>query len=120
MKFQRLIMREFVEVLVDFRINLEEINVIAEIGAQDGLDSIELLKCFPHAYSYSIDGLKENYDRYLKNLENIHCFHAVISDFDGDIDFFENHTQGLHSIYPSNWSPVKKNIHLIVIGLILS
>ena len=101
-------MDKFVEVLVDYGINKDKIRVIADIGAEDGSDSVALMKFFPHASFFLIEGLKENYEGYLKNLNNVNSFHAVITDYDGEIDFNENQTQGLHSIYQSHWSPVKK------------
>lgn len=106
MSYQRLTMKKFLEELKNLRIDLNKINVIVDIGAEDGSDSIELSKEIPGAFCYAVEGLKENYDKYLKRLENknIKSFNAVILDYDGKIGFHEKNDSGVHGVFRSHWS----------------
>lgn len=110
MKYQRLTMKKFVRELKNLKINLDKIKVIAEIGAEDGADLIELAGHMPHALCYAIEGLKDNYDKHFEYLsrKNIKSYNVVISDYDGKIDFYEKEDPGVHGIFRSHWSPTIK------------
>ncbi|HAI98928.1 TPA: hypothetical protein DCL30_05375 [Candidatus Peribacteria bacterium] len=89
-------------------VNLERIRTIFDVGAMDGKDSMALKRLFPHAEVYAIDGLKENFDTYLAKRRNIHGFHAVIADHDGQTSFYKKNTQGLHGIYERRELPTEE------------
>lgn len=79
--------------------NDHEIETIVEIGALDGKDSQYFKKVFPHARVCAIEALPENFDRYLKKLEDIECFNALISNIDGPRNFYKKEVNGIHSIF---------------------
>lgn len=91
-------MKEYVDV-VKKHFSEEDINVIMEIGSLDGKDSLFFKSNFPNAKVYAIEGLKENYDSYMKDLPGITCINMIITDFDGRIDFYKKRTNGIHGIF---------------------
>ena len=52
----------------------DDIKVIMEVGALDAQDSIFFKKSFPDATVYALEGLPDNYEKYLNNLKNIDFF----------------------------------------------
>ena len=77
------------------------IKTIYDIGCMDGRDSYELHNLYPDAKVYGIEGLKENYDKYLSNNTNpnITFKNVVVCDYNGIIDFYEKTVNGIHGIY---------------------
>jgi len=108
MAYARLSMSDFLKILNRAQINLKHIEVIAEIGALDGSDSLELKKNVPHAFCYLIEGLKKNYETHLKDLKNVMTFNLVIANFNGTINYYEKEDQGIHGIFRSHWSKTKE------------
>lgn len=76
-----------------------DIKTIVEIGALDAQDSQYFKKIFPTAKVYAIEALPDNYDKYLKNLKDIACINAVVSNIDGEIAFYKKEINGIHSIF---------------------
>ena len=76
-----------------------DIKTIVEIGALDAQDSQYFKKVFPTAMVYAIEALPDNYDKYLKNLKDIVCINAVVSNVDSEITFYKKEINGIHSIY---------------------
>ncbi|MBI1938134.1 MAG: FkbM family methyltransferase [Ignavibacteriales bacterium] len=76
-----------------------EIKTVVEIGALDANDSQYFKKVFPSAEVYAIEALPDNYNKYLNGLNDIVCINAVISDRDGEVDFYKKKINGIHSIF---------------------
>lgn len=76
-----------------------DINTIVEIGSLDARDSLYFKKIFPNARVIAIEGLPENYEKYLKPLTNIETINAVISDINGEVIFYKKDVNGIHSIH---------------------
>ncbi len=75
------------------------IKTIVEIGALDANDSQYFKKVFPYADVYAIEALPDNYNKHLKDLKDVVCINAVVSDKDGEVDFFKKEVNGIHSIF---------------------
>lgn len=71
---------------------------IMEVGSLNGNDSLLYKTTYPNANVYCIEGLKDNFDQYLKNSTLIIPIHMVISDYDGLINFHKKNINGLHGI----------------------
>jgi len=72
---------------------------ILEIGSMDGVDAKEMKKIFPCSKVMAIEALPDNYNKYLKTLEEIETFNIIISDYDGISKFHKKNINGIHSIY---------------------
>jgi hypothetical protein len=90
-------MHDFVA-LTRTRIADAEIRTIMEIGSRDGVDAMFLKQEYPHANVYAIEGLPENYDRYMKHLAAITSFNVVITNYDGETDYHKKNLNGIHGI----------------------
>lgn len=99
MKYRRLTMRRLVDVLREHDVDLSVIKAIVDIGSMDGGDAVELQRLFPASQVYAIEGLRENYEKYLHHHPALRTFYAVIADHDGEVQFFEKDAQGVHSMY---------------------
>ncbi|MDD5026087.1 MAG: FkbM family methyltransferase [Candidatus Peribacteraceae bacterium] len=107
--YKRITMGKFASFLRDeTAIDLQSIRTIYDVGAMDGKDAMALKRLFPHAEVYAIEGLKENFDTYLAKRRNIHGFHAVIADHDGQTSFYKKNMQGLHGIYERRELPTEE------------
>lgn len=76
-----------------------QIETIVEIGALDANDSQYFKKVFPSANVYAIEALPDNYNKYLKDLKDVVGINAVVSDADGEVDFYKKKINGIHSIF---------------------
>lgn len=76
-----------------------DIKTIVEIGALDAQDSQYFKKVFPAATVYAIEALPDNHDKYLKDLKDIVCINAVVSNINGEVAFYKKEINGIHSIY---------------------
>lgn len=76
----------------------EEIKNIMEIGSLNGNDSLLFKSHYPEANVFCIEGLPDNYNKYLKDLTNITPINAVIADYDGVIQYYHKNINGIHGI----------------------
>ncbi len=76
-----------------------EINVIFEIGSLNARDALYLKSQYPNAAVYAIEGLEDNYNKYLKDLTDITCFNYVIFETEGDIDYHKKKLNGIHGVF---------------------
>lgn len=76
-----------------------EITFIMEIGALDGKDSLLFKEAFNKANIFCIEGLKENYDKYLVELTTINPINIVVTNYDGFIDYHKKDVNGIHGIF---------------------
>jgi len=77
----------------------EEIKYIVDAGSLDGGDAIFFKHKYPIANVYAIEGLPENFDKYLSNNTNITPVNAVIANYDGTITYYQKNINGIHGIY---------------------
>jgi FkbM family methyltransferase len=77
----------------------KEIRTIVEIGSLDAQDSQYFKKIFPEARVIAIEALPENFEKYLKPMNNIETINAVVSHIDGEVTFYKKEINGIHSIY---------------------
>jgi FkbM family methyltransferase len=78
---------------------IDKIKTIIEIGSLDGADSLALKKAFPAATVYTIEGLPDNFEQYLKNQTEIRAFNIVICNYIGMVDYHVKDINGLHGIF---------------------
>jgi FkbM family methyltransferase len=90
-------MSEYVN-LVESYLDVSDINVVFEIGSLDGNDSIFFKEQFPNADVYAIEGLTENYEKYMKGLTTITPINVVVADYDGNINYHKKEINGIHGI----------------------
>ncbi len=76
-----------------------DIRTIVEIGSLNGADSLFFKEQFPHARVVAIEGLGENFEKYMKQLEGIECVNATVADHNGETTFHVKDTNGIHSIF---------------------
>ena len=76
----------------------KEIKNIMEIGSLNGYDSQFFKTHYPEANVFCIEGLPDNYNHYLKDLTEITPINAVISDYDGVIQYHHKNVNGIHGI----------------------
>ena len=98
--------------LVNKYFKSDEIRNIMEVGSLDANDSLFFKKCFPNANVYAIEGLPDNYEKYMQNLKNIKCYNVVIANKDGDIDFYVKNINGIHGIYDRGQEYGNKKINV--------
>jgi len=79
--------------------NLDVVNCVVEIGSMDGFDSIFFKNQFPDAEVFTIEGLPDNYEKYLANKNEINTFCIVITDYCGTIDYYVKNINGIHGIF---------------------
>lgn len=70
-----------------------------EIGCLDAKDSIFIKSQFRNCKPYAIEGLQDNYEKYLKKLPYIQTFNIIINEYDGVTNFHQKDINGLHSIF---------------------
>ena len=90
-------MTEFIS-LVKKNFSELEIKNIIEIGSLDGKDSLRFKSEFPNSNVYCIEGLPDNFNKYLKDFVDVSPINTVVSDYDGQIVFHKKNTNGIHSI----------------------
>jgi len=76
-----------------------DIRTIVEIGSLNGADSLYFKERFPHARVVAIEGLAENFEKYMKQLEGIECVNATVADHNGETVFHVKNVNGIHSIF---------------------
>jgi FkbM family methyltransferase len=79
--------------------NLHNIEYIVEVGSLDGNDSLFFKEVFPSANVYAIEGLPDNYNKFLKNKTTIKTYNLVITDHIGETDYYIKNINGIHGIY---------------------
>jgi FkbM family methyltransferase len=90
-------MEEFMNYSKKF-FDYSDIKNIMEIGSLDGRDSLYFKEHYPNANVFCIEGLPNNYQTYLANLDTITPINIVIADYDGMITFHHKNINGLHGI----------------------
>jgi FkbM family methyltransferase len=90
-------MQQFVDITKKY-FKDDEIKNIMEIGSLHGKDSLFFKTCFPNSNVYCIEGLPDNYEKYLKNLSEIIPINIVVADYDGKIEYYKKNINGLHGI----------------------
>lgn len=88
----------FIEVIKNY-FNENEINIIMEVGGLDCYDSLYFKSIYPKAEVYCIEGLPDNYEKYIKNLTIIKHYNIIINDFDGKVNYHQKNINGIHSIF---------------------
>ena len=89
----------FVNSIVSKYFQNEDIIIFMEIGALDGADSVYFKEKYPNSSVYTIEGLKSNYDTYIKDLQGINGYNICIAGFDGNIKYHKKKINGIHGIY---------------------
>ena len=79
--------------------NESDIQTIVEIGALDAKDSQYFKEVFPQAKVYAVEALPDNFNNYMKDLKDITSINAVVSNIDGEVDFFKKRINGIHGIF---------------------
>jgi FkbM family methyltransferase len=90
--------KEYISLIND-RFNPNNIKNIMEIGSLDGKDSLFYKSEYPNANVYTIEGLYDNYEKYLKDNKDIIAINVVITDHDGTIDYHKKNVNGIHGIF---------------------
>ena len=90
--------KEFLS-MVENRFTDDQINNIMEIGALDGNDSSKYKERYPKANVYTIEGLTENYEKYLLGRVDIIPINIVVTDYDGVVDYHKKDVNGIHGIF---------------------
>jgi FkbM family methyltransferase len=103
--------------LIKDRLDIFDIKYIVEVGSLDGGDSMFFRKHFPNANIYAIEGLPDNYNKYLKDNKEIKAFNIVICDYIGEIKFYVKNINGRHGIYDRGQQYGTKIIELPCITL---
>jgi FkbM family methyltransferase len=98
MRNERINMEMFVE-LAKQHFNESDIKNIMEIGSMNGADALYLKSQYPNSNVFCIEGLPDNYNNFLKDLETITPINAVIADYDGEITYHQKNINGIHSIF---------------------
>lgn len=70
-----------------------------EIGSLHAKDSLFIKSQFKNCNPYAIEGLQDNYEKYLKNLPYIQTFNIIINEYDGVTNFHQKDINGLHGIF---------------------
>jgi FkbM family methyltransferase len=77
----------------------DDIKYIVDAGSLDGADAIFLKNKYMNANTYAIEGLPDNYEKFLHNNTQIIPINAVIANYDGNIDYHQKNINGIHGIY---------------------
>jgi len=80
-------------------INTTNLQTIFDVGSMNGDDAEILVNSFKHMKCYAIEGLKDNFELYIKNKKNIIGVNRVIASYDGKIKFHQKNINGIHGIY---------------------
>ncbi len=83
-------------------INIDEVNVLLELGARDGLYTKEFLDFYKPTILHSIDANPELTEIILNNqkdLANVKYTNIALSDTIGNVDFWVHPDQGSSSLY---------------------
>lgn len=70
-----------------------------EIGSLNGNDARLYKSRYPNANVYCIEGLKDNFDLYIKDSTDIIPINVIVTNFDGTVSFHKKNINGIHSIY---------------------
>ena len=79
--------------------NLDDVKYVVEVGSMDGNDSMFFKNKYPNAEVFAIEGLPDNYEKYLVNKNKINTFCIVISDYCGTTDYYVKDINGIHGIF---------------------
>lgn len=109
-------MHDYLSIIKD-NLDIHDIRFIIEVGSLDGKDSLFFRKHFPNAYIYAIEGLPDNYEKFLKNMNEIETFNIVIADYIGRTNYYVKNINGLHGIYDRGKNLGNKIIELPCITL---
>lgn len=90
--------QEFLSIVTNY-FDDTSINNIMEIGSLNGNDALLYKSRYPNANVYCIEGLKENFDQYIKNATGLIPINIIVTDHDGTIQFHKKTINGIHSIY---------------------
>ncbi len=85
--------------LIKEHLNINNIKYIVEVGSLDGEDSFYFKKQFPNANVHAIEGLFENYEKYLKDNKIIHGYNIIIRDYVGKSSYYVKNINGIHGIF---------------------
>jgi len=85
--------------LINKYIDTSSISIIVDAGSMDGNDSEILHNAFPTSKVYAIEGLPDNYNRFILNKSNIIGIPYVIASYDGQITYYQKNINGIHGIY---------------------
>lgn len=90
------------------KININDINIIYDVGCLNGADSFLLSKLF-NSRVIGFEGLTANFDNFLKNnnTDSVTFYNQIIRNYDGKTIFFEKEKNGIHSIFEQNISKTK-------------
>jgi hypothetical protein len=91
-------MNDFIKLIHKY-IDVSNIFTIVDAGSMDGNDAVILWNEFPYTKSYAIEGLYNNYIKFIKDKPNIIGINEVISSYDGEIIYYEKDINGIHGIY---------------------
>jgi FkbM family methyltransferase len=91
-------MSEFARVVLRL-VRPEDIQVVMDLGAMDGGDTLALRELFPNARTIAVEGLASNFERHLARLTEIEAHCAVIGARDAEASFFEKSVAGVHGLY---------------------
>jgi len=75
-----------------------EIKNIVEIGSLDGADSMFFKTHYPQSNVFCIEGLPDNFNKFLSGLKTITPINAVIANYDGMIKYHKKNINGIHGI----------------------
>jgi len=89
---------EFLSIVSSF-FHDDEIKNIMEIGSLNGNDARLYKSRYPNANVYCVEGLKDNFDLYIKDSTDLIPINIIVTDFDGVILFHKKNINGIHSIY---------------------
>ena len=83
--------------------NTDEELIFIEVGSLHGRDTVYFKNKYKNSVCHCIEGLKANYDKYLKNLKetNLYPHNICIASYDGIITYHEKNglESGIHGIY---------------------
>lgn len=85
--------------------------VVIDCGACDGMDAVLLHDRWPHARVIAIEGLRENYDRWLADQRGIETVHAVLSNEPGLRTWYVQNQNGLHGLYNRGMCVEERKVH---------
>ncbi|MFT6802525.1 MAG: FkbM family methyltransferase [Salibacteraceae bacterium] len=71
----------------------KDLDLIIDVGANQGQFSIASSKCFPKADIYAFEPSKKTFNKLTKNtkeISNLHLFNCALGNSSGTITFFEN------------------------------
>lgn len=87
-------MEEFVSYMKKY-----DIETILEIGALNDADVMYFRSQFPEARIITVEGLPDNYNKYLKGSKEFEAYNIILNSYDGKVEFIQKELNGIHSIY---------------------